>query len=697
MLTGRQAFAAGESVSDTIAAILTAEPDMAALPAEIPQVVRRLLAECLVKDSRRRLSHIAIAKYLVGHAMNGGEAPRPRDETRANRRRPLLLATVALLLGAAAASASTWWVLRNRQVIRPELPVRFTVTATTNGETWRSLTDRPIALSPDGRTLVYRGSAGAGERPRLFVRSVAALDPRPLTSAELPRSPFFSPDSEWIGFFAGDTGGELRKVRVSGGPALTICTCAPRGSLPAGASWGDDDTIVFALAQPTSTEATPGLFVVPAGGGEPKVLTTLDPAKGEGGHAYPFVLPGSRGVLYRQAVPGRSPSEGRIMLLDRASGVRREIAPAGSAAEYVRGHLVYADGSGRLNAIPFDLSRLEPTGPATPLPEQVQLPTVGPPLFSTAASGGLAFVAPAEAGAAEMMRSLFWVTRQGREEPIPAPARAYAVARLSADAGSIALDIRDQENDIWIWSIVRRTLTRLTTGRTLDQAPVWTPDGRRIIWSSTRDSTNPTFYWQAADGTGTPQRLGGFGLAQFPTAVTPDGRYLLFNTTGGAASMQRMSLSGSPTIEPVISGMGPAINGDLSPDGKWLAYESNESGQYEVYARPYPNVDAGRWQLSSQGGTRPVWARSGRELFFLDATEHLSVVPVAVSGDRLVPSAPRRVLENAYYPGFTARGFPLRGYDVSPDGERFLMIKGASEYAASQSIVTMALNWSPVP
>jgi serine/threonine-protein kinase len=228
-------------------------------------------------------------------------------------------------------------------------------------------------------------------------------------------------------------------------------------------------------------------------------------------------------------------------------------------------------------------------------------------------------------------------------------------------------------------------------------APVWTPDGRRIIWASTRDSTNPALYWQAADGTGTPERRGGVGAAQFPTAITPDGRYLLFFTVGGVSAINRMSLRGEPDVETILRGLGQSINADLSPDGKWLAYESDESGQTEVYARPYPNLEAGRWQLSAEGGTRPVWARSGRELFFLDSTQHLSVVPIAVSANALVPSAARRVFENTYYPGFTSRGIALRGYDVSPDGARFLMIKGANDDAASQSVVTIALNWSPTP
>jgi Tol biopolymer transport system component len=274
----------------------------------------------------------------------------------------------------------------------------------------------------------------------------------------------------------------------------------------------------------------------------------------------------------------------------------------------------------------------------------------------------------------------------------------YAVARLSADESQIVLDIRDQENDIWTWSTGRAALTRVTRGATLDMAPLWSADGRRIIWTSTRDSTNPVLFWQAADGTGTPDRLAVQGLAQIPGAVTPDGKALLFYQGGNIATsaILRLLLDGDRRVDTVLSGSGVLTTPELSPDGRWMAYSSDESGQPEVYIRPYPNVDAGRWQISSRGGTRPAWSRSGRELFFLDDALHLSVAAIAASGDTLTAGPARQLLERTYYPGFTTRGLPLRGYDVSADGARFLMIKGDAR-TESQSEVHVTLNWSPVP
>lgn len=229
-------------------------------------------------------------------------------------------------------------------------------------------------------------------------------------------------------------------------------------------------------------------------------------------------------------------------------------------------------------------------------------------------------------------------------------------------------------NDIWIWSLDRGVMTRLTSGPTLDMAPVWTPDGRRIIWTSTRENANPTLYWQAADGTGSAEPVTGPALA-FPGSVTPDGQAVPWSS-GGFAIM-RTSLTGERRTNRVLGPLSSVLTPDVSPDGRWLAYQSNESGQPEVWVRPYPAVDAGRWQMSTGRGSRPAWSRSGRELSFLDGTDRLSVVSIAVNGNTLVAGVPRRLLDAAaYYPGFSSRGAYLRGYDVSPDGQRFFHDQG---------------------
>ena len=285
------------------------------------------------------------------------------------------------------------------------------------------------------------------------------------------------------------------------------------------------------------------------------------------------------------------------------------------------------------------------------------------------------------------MRTLAWVDRQGREQPIKAiPPRAYLYARLSPDGTRLALDIRDQENDIWVWDLSRETLKRLTTEPTLDRGPVWTPDSRRIIFSSNRASPG-NLYWQSADGTGSPERLTESPNFQFPAAVSRDGKWLVFTETTTARNVmllpldsvrQALSLVNTPFIEQ---------NGDLSPDGRWLAYESDQSGQFQIYVRPFPQVNSGLWQVSTGGGSEPMWARDGRELFY--ATPGGALMSVQVEpGATWMAGAPAKIVEGRYFFGNPTGTFG-RTYDVSPDSSRFLMIKpmGASDQNGPPQIV----------
>ena len=687
MLTGKRAFD-GSDVSDTLAAVLRSEPDWQLLPRDLPEPVKTLIRRCLDKDPQRRPSHLSVATFIL----SGGAEPAAASAQSAaatvphaaGRRRLVALAATTFLAGLAVAGGFAWRFVGTQPEPASTPPIRFAIGFDAGGEDWRDLTDRPFVISPDGRAVVYRASTGG--LPRLFIRTLDRLEARPLVEgAGLVRTPFFSPDSQWVAFFEGAA---IKKIQVSGGSAVTI------GETTGGAfgvSWADDDSIVFGGRRPGSGAATT-LMVIPASGGEPKALTTVDPESGTA-ESFPYVLPKSRGVLFRLHDPGRgATSAGRLMLLDRTTGERRELASEASSAEFVAGRIVYADRQGQLYAIPFDPSTLTALGPATALAERVHVPTVGQAMFSASSSGAIAFLPALEGASAQSGRRLVWVDRQGREELLAAPSRAYSVVRLSPDGTRVALDIRDEGNDIWIWSLDRGVLTRLTSGPTLDMAPVWTPDGRRIIWTSTRDNANPTLYWQAADGTGSAERLDGPGIA-FPASVTPDGQAVLASSAGSA--IFRLSLAGERRLDRLLGPMQTVLTPVVSPDGRWLAYQSNESSQPEVYVRPYPNVDAGRWQISTQRGSRPVWSRDGRELFFLDGSDRLSVVPIAIKGTTLVPGAPRRLLETAYYPGFTTRGAYIHGYDVSPDGRRFLMIKGSAEAAASQTLLTVVANWPP--
>ena len=309
----------------------------------------------------------------------------------------------------------------------------------------------------------------------------------------------------------------------------------------------------------------------------------------------------------------------------------------------------------------------------------------------------------------EIRRTLVWVDRTGQEQVVPAPPRAYMYPRVSPDGTRVALDIRDQESDIWIWDLMRQTLTRLTFGTTQDTYPVWSPDSRRVFFASSRGGQVNNIYWQAADGTGVPERLTESRHPQFPHAITRDGTEIVVReipeggdiVQGGASDLMRLVIGSedhSPsgavkTGTPLIKTPFNELNAELSPDDRWLAYESDESGRYEVYVRPFPNVDSGRWQVSTGGGRMPVWARSGNELFFASPEGSIQGVRLEHASSWR-SSTPAKVLQSspAYY--LLPAGAVGRTFDVAADGKHFLMIKNASAEAQVSQRLVVVQNWT---
>jgi serine/threonine-protein kinase len=306
----------------------------------------------------------------------------------------------------------------------------------------------------------------------------------------------------------------------------------------------------------------------------------------------------------------------------------------------------------------------------------------------TAANGTLVYLDAA--GAAFNNRSLVWVDRQGREEPVEAPVRGYMYPRISPDGRRAAVFVGDQETDVWVWELTRRTLTRFTFGPAYDGWPVWTPDGQRILFASERGG-HRNLYAQAADGTGSIERLSDTANQQQPTSVTPDGMRLIFHqsTPTAGIDIMQLTLDGAHTVTPLVQTPFTERNATVSPDGRWLAYDANDSGQEEIYVRPFPDVNGGRWLVSTGGGTRPSWTRDGSELFYLAGG---ALMRVAVDkGPGWTAGTATKLLEGPY---FTSEGNPGRTYDISPDGKRFLMIKQAgSEQAVSPPQIIVVQNW----
>jgi serine/threonine-protein kinase len=542
-----------------------------------------------------------------------------------------------------------------------------------------------FALSPDGRQLVYRiGNPTAGGP--LMVRALDQLEARPLGGITNARQPFFSHDSRWVGFF---DGAELRKVSLTGGAVVTICPFDFRS--PAGATWGEDDSIIFATG-----DGKTGLWRISATGGTPEVLTTPDPDQAEEDHRFPSALPDGRGVLY--TVTAARAGNSQVAVLDLKSGERKILIRGGSRAEYVEtGHLVYATGM-TLHAVRFDLARLEVIGDSMLVLESVGLVN-GRANYAVTRTGMLAYVTEGTGGLV-IPRSLVWVDRAGHEEAVGAPPRAYTVPRVSPDGRHIAVDVREEGGrvgSLWDWNVSRQTLTRLADG----YIPTWTPDGARLVFQA--PPNGGTLYWQAATGAGAIERLTTGTNVHVPTSITPDGTHVVgyqispqtsrdlfllrLPSPSRVSAADRPSETERPPADPLIATPAEEINAEVSPDGRYIAYQSNESGRYEVYLRTFPDVNAGRWQVSREGGTRPAWARGGRELFYLDAADLLTAVSVS-HFPTLTLGTPTQILTTQY-----ATPQSLRTYDVWPGDEKFLMMKENLGMTAKPASLVVVLNW----
>jgi serine/threonine-protein kinase len=528
--------------------------------------------------------------------------------------------------------------------------------------------DRDIAVAPDGSFFVYR----AGSQAQLAIRRVDQLDAVPVGGVTNARGPFISPDGKWIGFVENNT--NLKKVAVAGGSPITLAVLP--GS-PRGAAWVDDATIVVA------TNAT-GLLRVPASGGEPTVLTTPDRAQGELGHLHPSALPGGRSLLFTIAT--RQPANAEVAVVDLETRRVSRLLRGGSDARYVSsGHLLYESGGGTLSAVTFDPDRVVVTGDSVPVIEKVAVSNTGSLNAAVSGSGMLIYLRGGLGDARP--RSLSWIDRQGRETVFPAPERAYASLRLSPEGTVVALEVRDPTPNIWLWDLARQTLMPLTFNGGM--APVWTPDGHRVVFASA-GVESPNLYARAADGTGTDTRLTTSANVQVPTSVTPDGRFVISveRRQQTASDLVQVTLNRTAADQTAMAGVIETSfteqNGEVSPDGRFLAYESNEAGRFEVFVQPYPE-SRGKWRVSSGGGTRPVWTRNGRELVYLDAANHLTIVPLETTGSTLRAGRATTLAATAY----AATNIAWRTFDVSPDGQRFLVIKEPASTAQDQNFVVV--------
>jgi Tol biopolymer transport system component len=655
LLAGERLFQ-GEDVSETLAQVLTKQPDLTRVPGK----VRRLLGACLDKDPRQRLRDIGDARRLMDGRTEVAE------QSKARRAWPWIVVGGAAALALVAALG--WYNAARRVPLRPLMSLNLAMPD--EAPLARTADGGMIAISPDGARLAVTLRAADG-KVRLHTRLLHQNQFTTLVGTEDARDPFFSPDGEWIGFFAD---GQLKKIAVQGGATVTLCE-APAGR---GASWGDDGNIIAALS--TSV----GLSLVPTGGGTPSPLTKLNP--GEGTHRWPQVLPGSQAVLFTASPSQGNFDEANIEVLSLKSGERKTVQSGGFSPHYLStststgsngtGLLVYLRQS-TLFAVPFDLNRLALAGAPKPILEDVS--------SNGTAGGDFAFASsPSRAGtfiylAGKGQRESWAITRldsTGKTQPLQAQFGVYHSPRFSPDGKRLAFSMASgQGEDIWVKDLDRDTPSRLTFLAGGNYSPLWTPDGKDIVFQSS-NAAAPGLYSVRSDGSAEPQRLTDGKVRVVPHSFSPDGKRLAFvqNGSGGSPDIFTAPVEGDsehPRLgkpKPFLGTRFVEVYPAFSPDGHWLAYQSNESGTNDVYVRPFPGPGA-RWQISTGGGLFPLWSRDGRELLFQTLDQRVMAVSYTTHGDSFIPGKPRAWSEARL------RNIPtFSTYDLAPDGNSIAAI-----------------------
>ncbi len=571
------------------------------------------------------------------------------------RRLPWALASVGLV--AVSAVGVGIWMIRGSGGDSLPSVTRTTVTLAADQQLDTQHRAMPLALSPDGRRLVY--VAHSAGRAELYLRNLDAFETKPMAGTEGARYPFFSPDGQWVAFFAED---KLKRVSIQGGSPVTVCNTPVAGR---GGTWGPDGTIVF-------DPGISGLMRVAADGGIPEPVVSQDAEMDARNLRWPQFLPHGRALLATATIEGNA----TLVVLSLDTGTWRQLG-RGSQAQYVPpGHLVFhstAVKEGELQAVGFDVERLTIRGePISVLDGVFRSNNGGGAYFAVAGSGTLVFARGGHA------RTLVRVDRNGRRVPLVDDRRGFRLPRISPDGRRVAVTIDPRPSQIWIYDIERGSgLPLATEGHNL--ASAWTPDSRRVAYTSDGE-----MYWRAADASSEAQRLLARDRPQYPSEWSRDGRSLIFldDHPTNRFDIWVMTLDADP--RPLVATGAHELMVRLSPDERWLAYVSDESGRYEVYVRPFPNVDERKWTISTGGGVEPVWSTTGRELFYMNGMAMMAVA-IEVRGATLDVAAPELLFTGPFETGSPS-------FDISPDGTYFVMVEADPDAKPTQ--IQVVLNWA---
>jgi serine/threonine protein kinase len=657
MLTGERLFT-GETTSHILADVIKGEIDFGNLPPSTPVAIRNLLKRCLDRDVKTRLQWIGEARVTISNAGKGQEASTPSRPGLENRG---WIASAVLAIVAAIALWALWRETRpvEKPLVRLDVDLGPDISLPSPEVTVLSA----VAISPDGTRIVYLASVSGG-MPRLFTRRLDQPTAMELPGTTGASGQCFSLDGQWIGFYAG---GKFNKISVEGGAVVPL-TDVP--GYPGGASWQEDGDIIVAGAISAGAGAgAGGLARISSGGGAPTMITDIN---GDLGHVFPQELPGRKAVLF-VAYSKLSPEKASINVVTLADGHRKTIVREGTAARYVAtsnrsGHLLYSK-KGTLFAVPFDLDRLETRGTAVPILDDIEYQSLsGMAQFDVSRSGTLVY-RKGRSGAVSGTTTIQWVVPGNsdarKKEPLRSKPDVYHSPRLSPDGKRLAVLVTEQgTQDVWVYDLQRDAMTRLTAGGGPYTQPVWSPNGRYVIFGTIASG----MLWTRSDGAGEARPIIQTKGYRIPWSLTPDGKRLAYfqvNSTSGLWTVPLEEVSGEMKAgkpEPFLTSQSSDTVPALSPDGKWLAYVSKVTGSNEVYVRAFPDIGS-RWQISNNGGTQPAWSRNGHELLY-QSGDQIMAVNYAVKGDSFVAEKPRVWLSKL---GGTQ-------WDLAPDGKRMAVL-----------------------
>jgi serine/threonine-protein kinase len=667
MLTGRQPFDAAD-VTDTLATILMKDVDWQLLPPQIPVSIRRVLNGCLEKDRRRRIGDVAAVLFAIDEADTGRRTDLTTPSEVHGRTRWLVATGVAIVFTSIATASLIWMFIRPdpRPIVRTEIATGGSADIAVQGSL------RDLVITPDGSRVIYRSRRG------LLVRSLNQLEPSVLVPSEDAEGLFGSPDGQWVGYFED---GSIKKIALSGGAPVFIARGNVVGQGVRGAAWGADGTIVYATSAPGT-----GLLSVAVSGGEPKTLTVPDVKRGEFDHVLPEFLPGARAVLFTILPTTGGADAARVAVLDLITGKQTVILQGGSHAHYIpTGHLIYAN-AGTVFAVPFDLSRLSTIGTPVPVLHEVLTAATGFVDLSIASDGTLAYVFGRPTNS--ITNSIIWVDRAGNPESIRSiEPGEYRNVRLSPDGRRVLIF---DNRDIWIVDLETGTRTRVTRDGSATGPMVWEPSGSRVAYTSTRAGSQ-NIWIQAADGSNDARQFTKLDGVVDVDAWSPDGRVLAVHQhepDGGQRILMFHIDTPDASPDVFVDDEPEAEGAAFSPDGRYLAYTSVDTGRREVYIRAYPRA-GGRAPVSVGGGREVVWTQGG--LFYRNETNERMLNATVSTLPTLTVGRPRELFARRYYGG---GGAPRPLYDVTLDGRKLLMLQPVTdEQQHTAPRVVIVQNW----